>query len=60
MRKMAITVKNKEQSTKPIPFLEDRENGDKIVEDFGVYHGGVEILNVRPENEQSQDARKAN
>ena len=57
---MAITVKNKEQSTKPIPFLEDRENGDKIVEDFGVYHGGVEILNVRPENEQSQDARKAN
>ena len=57
---MAISVKNREQSTKPIPFLEDRENGDKIVEDFGVYHGGDEILKVRPENEQSQDARKAN
>ena len=28
------------------------------MEDFGVDHGGVEILKVRPENEQSQDARK--
>ena len=29
-----------------------------MVEDFGVDHGGVEILKVRLENEHSQDARK--
>ena len=28
------------------------------MEDFGFDHGGVEILKVRPENEQSQDAKK--
>ena len=28
------------------------------MEDFVVDHGGVEILKVRPENEQSQDAIK--
>ena len=51
---------NTEWRTKPIPFLEDRLNGNKLLKEFEDNHREDAQVKVRSENEQTQSARQAN